>query len=757
MQLTNTLKEARRLHQMGMGVLWVRPKSKAPVESGWTSGERHAWKYLSETYYDGLNVGVRLGEASKIGDNYLACIDVDVKDPAFKGAALEKLAEVTKGKEKDFPTVMSGGGNGSRHLYFVSAAPFKMKTIAKEKDKWEIAIYSAGRQMVLPPSVHAITEKHYQWVRPPGEFPLCDFTDVPAVSTAKTLKPLVARAPAEKEEPFIFTPSPVNIDEVKISDAMRAAIVEGTGVSDRSGYLLPACSALVRAGLTQDEVLTILTEPDFFLGACSYDHAKTTDRARAAYWLYRYTLKKVLDERNAKKIFASAPIEEPGWLTDEERAAQDEELNLTGGFHTEGPRGASIPDHDALLEHFKALKPYKAVTGSKTPSVYVFNGRNYVFISQAEVKAFAEEHFFPKPSERTRCEFLSKVLANNLVSRDFFNRAVEDKINFKNGVLDLNSWDLEVLPHSPEYNFLYALPFDFDRDADCPIFKKWVDGVMLGDEKLVAILQEFMGYIVRGGEYKHHKALWLGGEGRNGKSTFVDVLKALIGPENFSTISIKSLVGDRFSGADLEGKIANFSEETSPAELRDSGPFKNLTGDGDISAQKKYGDPFHFRNRAKLVMTYNTIPDLSDLSQGMLSRPIIVPFRKVIRDHEQDKGIKAKLAAELPGIFNFALEGWERLEAQNGFTESPLSSLALTKVREESCNVHQWVDLYIDFLEGGETFVHSRELYTAYKRQEKYNFRFPEFARRLKKHPKMQERYTRSNGKTGYKLVKILG
>lgn len=326
MQLTNTLKEARRLHQMGMGVHWVRPKSKAPVESAWTTGGRHAWKYLSETYYDGLNVGVRLGEASKIGDNYLACIDVDVKDPAFKGVALEKLAELTKGKEKDFPTVMSGGGNGSRHLYFVSAAPFKMKTIAKEKDKWEIAIYSAGRQMVLPPSVHAITEKHYQWVRPPGEFPLCDFTDVPAVSTAKTLKPLVARAPAEKEEPFVFTPSPVDIDEVKISDAMRAAIVKGTGVSDRSGYLLPACSALAGAGLTQDEVLTVLTERKFFLGECAFDHAKTSDRARAAYWLYRYSLKKVLDEKNAKKIFASAPIEEPVVLTDEERAAQDEEL-----------------------------------------------------------------------------------------------------------------------------------------------------------------------------------------------------------------------------------------------------------------------------------------------------------------------------------------------------------------------------------------------------------------------------------------------
>lgn len=326
MQLTNTFKEARRLHQMGMGVLWIKPKSKAPVESGWTSGERQAWKYLSETYYEGLNVGVRLGEPSKIGDNYLACIDVDIKDPAFRKLALAKLSELVGGKEKDFPTVMSGGGNGSRHLYFASPAPFKMKTIAKEKDKWEIAIYSAGRQMVLPPSVHPVTEKPYQWVSPPGDFPLYDFSEVPSVSVSKTSAPK-PKAPAEKEEPFVFTPSPIHIDDIKISDAMKDAIVVGAGVTDRSGYLLPACSALVGAGLSQDEVLTILTERKLFLGACAYDHARTDDRARAAYWLYRYTLKKVLDERNAKKIFAAAPIEEPVLLSIEEQAAQDEELS----------------------------------------------------------------------------------------------------------------------------------------------------------------------------------------------------------------------------------------------------------------------------------------------------------------------------------------------------------------------------------------------------------------------------------------------
>ena len=115
-------------------------------------------------------------------------------------------------------------------------------------------------------------------------------------------------------------------------------------------------------------------------------------------------------------------------------------------------------------------------------------------------------------------------------------------------------------------------------------------------------------------------------------------LKALIGHGNYSTLSIKQIINDKFSSADLDGKIANFSEETSPEELSDSGSFKNLTGDGELLAQKKYGDPYSFRNRAKLIMTYNEVPVLKDLSPGMLSRPIIVPWKKDLTDEStQDR------------------------------------------------------------------------------------------------------------------------
>jgi len=752
----STLKEGRRLYQLGFGTIWLKPRSKQPAESGWTTGPREDWKAFEKKYVPDANIGVRTGEASKIGNNYLACIDVDVKDPKYREVALEKLRSITGGKK--FPTVLSGSGNGSRHLYCVTPQPFKMVTVAKEKDAWEICVYSSGRQMVLPPSVHPDTGKPYAWALPVVEekdLPVMTFDEYESVKGPSKKKSASPRGRALDE--FTFKAEDVFIETLPLKESMKRAIIDGEGVTDRSAFLLPACLAMVNAKMSQDAILSVLTDETTYLGKCAYDHAKTSDRERAAYWVWRFTLTKIQAERNAGAVFEGVPLEAGRKLTKEEIFVEEEKLSQENGFYTLGPRGGSVPQYDALLKHFDKKHPFRTIADMR--SVYAFNGTHFVHMSPIEVKAFAERALTPKPDERIRNEFLSKVLANNISSRRFFSDTIEGKINFKNGILDLNATrGGTLLKHSPEYGFRGVLPYEYDAEADCPVFREWIDGVMLGNGKLIAILQEYMGYIVRGGEYKHHKALWLEGEGRNGKSTFVDLLKALIGPENFSTLSIKSLVGDKFASADLEGKIANFSEETSPAELKDSGPFKNLTGDGDVSAQKKYGDLFHFRNRAKLIMTYNRIPDLTDLSPGMLSRPIIVPFRKVIKDGEQDKGIKRKLLAELPGIFNFALEGWYRLEKMNSFTTSKQSSLALTKVKEESCNVYQWVETYVKFLPvDSDVFVSAAILLEAYKKAERYPYRNSEFFRRLKKHPEMQKRYHPKTSARGYMGISLIG
>jgi hypothetical protein len=237
---------------------------------------------------------------------------------------------------------------------------------------WEISFYSDGRQVVLPPSVHPDSGELYRWVEPLAKTSALPVLPDSSYDGSATTLDDVTKAYAGKEELFVdpwekreagkeelfvdpwekreagtltreagqatkrsevaafdFQVEPVELEWLPISDEVRDAIVNGTGVEDRSGYLMRASNALISAGLNQNEVLTVLTDPKTFLGACGYDHAKTKKRDVAARWVYRYTVAKVSAERSAEGIFTKASeAPKPRKLTPEEMAAQKEEFDL---------------------------------------------------------------------------------------------------------------------------------------------------------------------------------------------------------------------------------------------------------------------------------------------------------------------------------------------------------------------------------------------------------------------------------------------
>lgn len=776
------LREAKFYYDLGFAIHWIKPRSKRPVESGWTTGPRKSWEDLKRTYRDGMNVGVRLGEASSIGGYSLVAFDMDIKSTEARHLleARGKLEKIIG--RKLLPTVESGRGGGSVHLYGLVKGAFKSTKLLTSDEEvklympsvdpskrelelltideirkgfrlrpaWDIDFMAEGRQVVMPPSIHPDSGKEYKW-KVGWSADAAVLSSLDFLEKAETEKGTATEGPVKSLNRLKlegFTPSIVDLDRLPyLGPDIKAAIVEGAGVTDESAKLLSASRALFGNDLNRNQVLSVLTDRRYFLGKTAYRHAKTNDREVAANWLYKFTLAKL--ERERDSMFSEPlPSEEP----------TDIEPGKPKGFYRKGKRGGLIPLYGELLIEFDKRFNYRTIDEMK--SVYVFNGTHYEVRSPLFIKGFAEDSFNPCPSETIRLEFLNKVFANKITPREFFSESVEGKVNFKNGVLEIDDEGFMgpvLSEHSPAFGFRGVLPYNYDAKADCPFFKRWLLGIMVGDQDLMNIVQEFMGYIVRGGEYKYHKALWLGGSGRNGKSTFIDVLKALIGEGYFSTVSIRSLIHDKFSSAELDGKIANFSEETSPEELKDSGPFKNLTGDGDINAQKKFGALYRFRNRAKLIMTYNQIPEVSDLTAGMRSRPIIIPFDKVIKDAEQDRTIKYRLFEELPGIFNFALKGWQRLEMQNGFSQARRSSAALKNFEEYSDKVFQWVEHNLVFsqVDDFDARLSPTQIYATYRQTTDYRTNETNFYRRLNLHPEVAKRRRKSNGKRFYIGVKI--
>lgn len=296
------LAEAKRLHDLGFAIIWIRPRAKNPVESGWTTGPRAPWAGLKASFRDGYNVGVRTGTPSLICQNifkneaYLCCIDVDIKDKAYLETALECVKKLTG--EVVCPEVISGSGNGSRHLYCVTKEPFKMITVAKEKDKWEVAVYSDGRQMVLPPSIHP-SGAPYRWVfEPKAGLPLLEFVKNSDAESKKSKK----GAHRPLDEAFTIDRA-LDVRFAKnIPENIRALILEGVWneelITDRSAYLPKVGKALKRAGFTKMGVLTIMSDPTTFLGECAYDHVQSGDRHRAMKWLWQYSVKNIWGEED---------------------------------------------------------------------------------------------------------------------------------------------------------------------------------------------------------------------------------------------------------------------------------------------------------------------------------------------------------------------------------------------------------------------------------------------------------------------------
>ncbi len=314
------LSSTKKLYDIGFAIHLLQPKSKRPLNLKWTTGPRATWKELEKQHRPGMNVGVRLGAASKITQEdpltaettigYLVVIDCDVRDPNYEAEVHEALNKHFPGW-KEFPRVLSGRGQGSMHLYALTEKPTKGRIIAKVAGKYEVVIMGEGRQVVLPPSIHPETGLTYKWLSPLDSLP---FLDLQAVS----------ETPEDADEVPFEVGADVTLESFNLSPSMLAAIRVGEGVEDKSASLLGASIALIRGGATDQQILNVLTDKAYYLGQTGYAHAHTSSRSRAANWVSKHTLRKARKLTDHSLDF----IEEPDYtiLSDEETAAQLQRL-----------------------------------------------------------------------------------------------------------------------------------------------------------------------------------------------------------------------------------------------------------------------------------------------------------------------------------------------------------------------------------------------------------------------------------------------
>jgi putative DNA primase/helicase len=246
-----------------------------------------------------------------------------------------------------------------------------------------------------------------------------------------------------------------------------------------------------------------------------------------------------------------------------------------------------------------------------------------------------------------------------LVPPDFLFNREPMVLNFSNGTLDLNGGLFSVL-HRRELFQNIQFPYNFNRDAHCPNWDLFLKSLEF-DPDTLRRLQEWAGYCLLPMVYGNlQKSLFFIGEGANGKSVFLETLAAVL--DNVSHLELSELF-DRFKIAELEGKLANICTDVETTKVMDA-RFKKIVAGEPQSAERKFKNPFEFQPFAKILFSANEFILTKDRTHGFYRRFDILRFNRIFKLNEQKPDLLQELKKEVPGIFNWALKGLERLSQQ---------------------------------------------------------------------------------------------
>lgn len=265
---------------------------------------------------------------------------------------------------------------------------------------------------------------------------------------------------------------------------------------------------------------------------------------------------------------------------------------------------------------------------------------------------------------RSKKNFMEQVQYRTAVSLDIFD-ADSMLLNTQNGYIDLNSG--ELFDHDQSKLFSQIANFEYSENIDCPTWEKFLNQIFDGNKELIHYIQKAVGYSMTG-SVKEQVMFFLYGNGRNGKSVFLDIISDILGTYAKTIQSNSIMVRQNTGGANsdiarLKGaRLVTSSEPNENAKL-DEGLIKQLTGGDKITARKLYGDEFEFSPEFKLWLATNHKPIIRGTDEGIWRRIALIPFTVYIEDKDVDLELPFKLKRESIGILNWMVDGalmWQK-------------------------------------------------------------------------------------------------
>lgn len=454
----------------------------------------------------------------------------------------------------------------------------------------------------------------------------------------------------------------------------------------------------------------------------------------------------LMRQANWPKVKAIAQIEKTGWHgIEKERGGSSEIVNTINSAYSQGYTfsykneiiafNMTPEEQQAIQEAYtKASKDRKEIDKvrisiyeqeifsrypnlKKNEASIFFDYKNgvYTMVSDQQMSNIVFQMLLEDMmwGYRTKKHVADRLAALASMVPDF--EITDDKgtfVNLKNGLL--NIYTREMKPHTPNFVSLVQCPVNYFPEATCPTWLNCLDAWMAGPEceNKKTLLQQFTGYCLTS-SMRHSKALFLVGDGGNGKSTFADTIGMVIGDQGTSRIDLEDLYST-FGLKGLIGKRLNIVEEVS-GNYYQSHKLKKLISGEELTINMKFKDQFKFKPQAKFIFAVNTMPRVDDSSTATERRIAIVQFNNNFRDRTNTllRFAGGLLAQELSGILNWMIDGVQALTKTENFVVTTEQKIALSEYREENSSVEGFISECLAFTEKKLTSV--RELYEEYK------------------------------------------
>lgn len=292
-------------------------------------------------------------------------------------------------------------------------------------------------------------------------------------------------------------------------------------------------------------------------------------------------------------------------------------------------------------------------------------------------------------------------------------------LNTPSGTVNLKTGELRPARREDLITKVTAAPFD--PGAECSRWLQFHDEVCIHadfttDRELIDYMQRLAGYSLTGSVREQIFAVFFG-QGRNGKTVWLNVIRGLLG--DYAVTTATDLLLSKRDGAPghalaiLHGRRFVGCAETDAGRRLDESMVKNITGSDKIPARWLYGQPFEFDPTHKLFLATNHRPDIKGTDEAIWRRIHPVPFLRTIDPAKVDSDLEAKLKNEWPGILAWMVRGCLDWQGLGGLNPPAAVVEAAASYRQESDAVARFIEDCCELLHGAQ--VETSRLVAAYR------------------------------------------